>query len=99
MNKRQGKKKIKRCYLGLTDEFNLINMTKDELETVFYEREQFRVKYGYRKKYKSKSTLKAFYIPSSKRQVDDMKKIFKLLRGRKCETSHIIQSYEQIIEL
>lgn len=96
MNKRQRKKKINRCYLGLTDEINLIGMTKDELKNVFFEREQFRKKYGYRKKYRSKSRLKVFYISSSQRQVDEMGKIFKLVRGRKCEPSHIIQSYEQI---
>jgi hypothetical protein len=96
MNKRQRKKKINRCYLGLTDEFNLIGMTKDEIENAFYEREKFRKKYGYRKKYRSKSRLKGFYIFPSQRQVDEMEKIFKLGRGRKCEPRHIIQSYEQI---
>lgn len=70
-----------------------------DVENVFYERERFRKKYGYRKKYRSNSKLKVFYISSSRRQIEEMKKIFKLTRSRKSEPIHIMQSYEQINKL
>lgn len=101
MNKRQRKKRYKRSYLGLTDEFYLIGMNEDELNEVFKDRENFRKKYGYRKKYKSKSRLKGYYITLSKRQAEESRKwydsVVKHSRSYKnTATVTVEQSLEQL---
>lgn len=96
MNQRQRKKKNKRSCLGITDEFNLIGMTESELDEVFQEREWYRKRYGYRKKYHSKARIKEYYFFPSKRQIEETKKWFNLFQGKPVKTVTVTQSIEQL---
>lgn len=53
MNKRQLKKKKKKCLPVIVDEFNLLTMTDDEREKAYKKYEEYVRRYSYRKKYKN----------------------------------------------
>lgn len=59
MNKRQYKKREKKCLPVVADEVNFCTMTEKELDQAIEEKEKYRKKYGYRKRYKD---LKGKYL-------------------------------------
>lgn len=99
MNKRRRKKKDKRSYLGLADEYNLIGMNNEELDHVYAEREKYRKNYGYRKKYKSKRRLRSYFILPTERQSEEFRKIYDLcgpFRTHKVNCTIVKQSLDDI---
>lgn len=86
MNKRKKKKMLKKCLPLFADEFKLLTMTTDEKEKAFSDAETYRLKYGYRKKYKNlEGKFINYYYPVGTQIENCFEDIFK--HGRKRGTT------------
>lgn len=84
MNKRQKKKMLKKTLPIIADEYPLCAMNKEECKKAFEEAENYRLKYGYRKKYANLKKEKFLrYSYSYVKQSKEMQNLMNLARGRK----------------
>ena len=97
MNKRQKKKRSKKCLPILADEANLLTMTDEEFKEAIREAELYRQKYGYRKKYKNLKGCLRYHYPAGSKWKDDFSKINAFFnRGREIEPVIVIQDIDKI---
>ncbi len=96
MNKRQLKKRNKKCLPVIADESILLIMTTEENKQAIKDMQSYRLKYGYRKKYKDlKGKYLSYCYPVGKATADYLNRMIRLARG-KTPTSIVIQNFDEI---
>lgn len=97
MNKRHRKKREQKYLPVIADEVNFCTMTKEEIAQAIKDKEEYRKKYGYRKKYKDlKGKCLIYYYPMGKEHRNWMLKVAN--RCRKKSSYTITQSINDFVE-
>lgn len=84
MNKRQKKKMLKKCLPVIADEYPLCTMNEKEYQEAMVAEKEYRLKYGYRKKYsnlKKEKFIRYFYSYGKENEI--IKKVMELGRARR----------------
>jgi len=97
MNKRQLKKKQKKYLPIIADEYNLLTMTEEERQQAYKECDEYRKKYGYRKKYKDlKGNYLNYYYPVGKEHQERMSRIISTLRSKPIKFMIVEQKFKDL---